>query len=324
MTGRVNEAIATLYASAFQAPFDTFQNFTFGVVSEVLPFDSAAWMVGVHEINQLNSACYYKRPPIDVPRYLERYGASDGVRTFSANDPGTPYRIEDTIDLEMYRTLPIYLEAGVAGGIEYAMGITLREPVTGLFDFIVLYRADRSSPFSDAERSAFELLVPHMAAAWRHRQIVGLFEQSKGAVLGEMSSKRIHAVVDDFGAVYVADTDFAAALNDAFDGWMGNKLPPALQSFVASEERKTILAGLEFVINRSANRHILSIHGGSANAALISDGERRTAGLFAEGHTHHQIAQMLGISHHTVRNQLANVYRKLDVHSKLELVRALS
>jgi DNA-binding CsgD family transcriptional regulator len=320
----VNEVIATLYESAFQAPFDTFQNFTFGVASDVLPFDSAAWMVGVHELDQLNSACYYKRPPIDVPRYLERYGAADGVRNFSANDPGTPYRIEDTIDLETYRALPIYLEAGVAGGIEHAMGITLCEPVTGLFDFIVLYRADRACPFSDADRLYFGLLAPHMAAAWRHRQIVGLFEQSKGAVIGEMASKRIHAVVDDFGAVYAADPDFPAALNDAFDGWTGNKLPEAVRKFVASEERKATLAGLDFVINRSANRHILSIHGGSANAALISEGELRTARLFADGHKHHQIAQHLGISHHTVRNQLANVYRKLDIHSKLELVRALA
>jgi DNA-binding CsgD family transcriptional regulator len=323
VSDQMNEAIATLYGSAFQAPFGTFQQFTFDVISDILAFDSAAWLVGVHEINQLNSACYYQRPAIDVPRYLERYGASDGVRNFSANDPGTPYRIEDTVDLETYRTLPLYLEAGVAGGIEYAMGVTLREPVTDLFDFIVLYRADRACPFSDDERASFRTLAPHMATAWRHRQIVGLFEQSKGAVLGELASTRIHSVVDDLGAIYVADSDFAAALNDSFDGWTGSSLPDPLKAFIASGEMKTTLAGLDFVINRSANRHILSIHGGSANGTL-SEGEKRTARLFAEGHTHHQIAQLLGISHHTVRNQLANVYRKLDIHSKLELVRVLA
>jgi DNA-binding NarL/FixJ family response regulator len=319
---QTNEAIVTLYESAFQAPFDTFQHFTFGVISDVLAFDSAAWMVGAHEINQLNSASYYKRPPIDVPRYLERYGSDDSVRNSATADPGTPYRIEDSIDLETYRTLPIYLEAGRAGGIEYAMGVTLREPVTGLFDYIVLYRADQACPFSDADRAALQALAPHMAAAWRHRQIVGLFEQSKGAVLGELATKRIHAVVDDLGAIYVADTDFAAALNDAFDGWTGSILPAPLREFIVTGEKKATVAGLEFVINRSGNRHILSIHGSPHNAAL-SDGEQRTARLFADGQTHHQIAQQLGISHHTVRNQIANVYRKLDVHSKVELTRLL-
>jgi DNA-binding CsgD family transcriptional regulator len=203
-----------------------------------------------------------------------------------------------------------------------AMGVTLREPVTGLFDYIVLYRADQACPFSDVERAVFQALAPHMAAAWRHRQIVGLFEQSKGAVLGEFATKRIHAVIDDLGAIYVADNDFAAALNDAFDGWTGSILPEPLRDFIATGEKNATVAGLEFVINRSGNRHILTLHGGPQNIAL-SEGEHRTARLFASGHTHQQIAQQFGISHHTVRNQIANVYRKLDVHSKVELTRLL-
>jgi DNA-binding CsgD family transcriptional regulator len=63
---------------------------------------------------------------------------------------------------------------------------------------------------------------------------------------------------------------------------------------------------------------------GSLREGDFADKGQLAQQLFAEGHTHHQIALQLGISHHTVRNQLANVYRKLDIHSKLELVRALT
>jgi DNA-binding CsgD family transcriptional regulator len=323
ISDQLHRVIASLYDAAFQAPFETFQHFTFDVLADVLAFDSAAWMVGIHALDQLNNACYYGRPAIDVPRYLERYGDQDGVRSFSAGDPGTPYRIEDTINLETYRTLPIYLEAGRAGGIEYAMGVTLREPVTDLFDFIVLYRANASEPFSDDDRAALGVLAPHMAAAWRHRQIVELFEVSKGAAAGQIVSTRVHAVVDDLGGIYAADAAFGAVPKESFEGWSGKTLPPPLKTFLASGQNHVSVAGLDFVLNRSAQRHILTIHGPSPETPL-SAGELRTAQMFAAGETHQQIAQTLSISHHTVRNQISAAYRKLGVHSKVALARALA
>jgi FixJ family two-component response regulator len=39
---------------------------------------------------------------------------------------------------------------------------------------------------------------------------------------------------------------------------------------------------------------------------------------------HKQIARELGVSHHTVRNQLAHLYRKLDLHNKASLAQYLA
>jgi DNA-binding CsgD family transcriptional regulator len=322
LSDQLHQAIASLYESAFQSPLESFQQFTFDCVGEVLPFDSGAWMVGVHETNQLNSAFHYQRPAIDVARYLERYGDDDGVRRLSANSPGTPFRIEDTIDLETYRTLPIYQEAGRLGGIEYAMGITLREPVTGLLDFLVLYRADKACPFSDEERTAFKALAPHMAAAWRHRQIVGLFKIAKGAGDGHLVPQRGHGMVDNLGTVFAADPDFAQALSDAFGGWTGTILPSAVKAFIASDDHQASINGLDLLLTRGEQRHILTVSD-SASPSPLSEGELRTAKLFAAGNTYHEIAQMLGLSHYTVRNQLSAAYRKLGVHSKVELAAAI-
>lgn len=52
--------------------------------------------------------------------------------------------------------------------------------------------------------------------------------------------------------------------------------------------------------------------------------ELNVADRFAKGMTHSQIAAILHVSPHTVRNQLAQVYQKLGVHSKIELMRAMS
>lgn len=56
----------------------------------------------------------------------------------------------------------------------------------------------------------------------------------------------------------------------------------------------------------------------------LAPSELSVADRFAKGMTHSQIAALLHVSPHTVRNQLAQVYQKLGVHSKIELMRAMS
>jgi DNA-binding CsgD family transcriptional regulator len=58
-------------------------------------------------------------------------------------------------------------------------------------------------------------------------------------------------------------------------------------------------------------------------ALLLSAGELRTAQMFAAGHTYSEIADALTLSRYTVRNQLSAAYRKLEVHSKLEMARVI-
>ena len=52
---------------------------------------------------------------------------------------------------------------------------------------------------------------------------------------------------------------------------------------------------------------------------ILSPREFVVAKRFAAGMSHKQIARELGVSHHTVRNQLAHLYRKLNLHDKMSL-----
>jgi DNA-binding CsgD family transcriptional regulator len=56
---------------------------------------------------------------------------------------------------------------------------------------------------------------------------------------------------------------------------------------------------------------------------LLAPAELNVADRFAKGMTHSEIASQLDISPHTVRNQIAQVYQKLGIHSKAELVRVM-
>ena len=52
---------------------------------------------------------------------------------------------------------------------------------------------------------------------------------------------------------------------------------------------------------------------------VLTPREFVVARRFANGMSHKQIARELGVSHHTIRNQLAHLYRKLNLHDKEEL-----
>jgi DNA-binding CsgD family transcriptional regulator len=58
-------------------------------------------------------------------------------------------------------------------------------------------------------------------------------------------------------------------------------------------------------------------------AAELTSREREVVARVAEGRTNHEIGPLLGISPHTVRKHLENVYEKLDTHTRTGAVAAV-
>jgi DNA-binding CsgD family transcriptional regulator len=61
-----------------------------------------------------------------------------------------------------------------------------------------------------------------------------------------------------------------------------------------------------------------------AGAGALTTNERRVAGMAADGHSNVQIADALYVSRKTVEKHLSSAYRKLNVHAREELPRALT
>lgn len=65
-------------------------------------------------------------------------------------------------------------------------------------------------------------------------------------------------------------------------------------------------------------------HDGHARAAALTPRDREVAGLLLQHKSYKEVANALGLSFLTVQTKVKVIYAKLSVHSRAELVQALS
>jgi DNA-binding NarL/FixJ family response regulator len=57
-----------------------------------------------------------------------------------------------------------------------------------------------------------------------------------------------------------------------------------------------------------------------AGGVALTSQESRVLTLAAKGYTYDEVAELMGVSRHTVMTYVKRIYRKLQVHSKTEAV----
>lgn len=90
---------------------------------------------------------------------------------------------------------------------------------------------------------------------------------------------------------------------------------------VAIEERP---AGIVFRLTGETEQHVpfnlnCTLH--ATSASPLTTAEAAVAELLCEGRTRAQIARARGVSENTVKSQIRQIFRKLNVDSRVELVR---
>ncbi|OWW20570.1 helix-turn-helix transcriptional regulator [Noviherbaspirillum denitrificans] len=130
------------------------------------------------------------------------------------------------------------------------------------------------------------------------------------------------ALVNSQGIIEIADDRVKDLLLQEWPLLRGVALPKtALASLLATSSYR----GKSIEIQASRKAGYLACTMQKIHAAtLLTPSEISAVQCFARGMTHSAIAFQFGVSPHTVRNQLANAYRKLGVHSKAELIRVIS
>jgi DNA-binding CsgD family transcriptional regulator len=303
----IHRVTSLMQEALFHIPHTEYQNFVLEVIRAHIPFDSAAWWnpkTGLYLINQ---------DSLNIARFVMHYADQDLVRVAASASPGQAFRIEDT--MSDYRSRPIYLELGKSIGIEQALGMILVDPATHFEDYFVLWRARADTPFSDSERTDLPAYARAMVTAWGQRQAL---DQMMRAAEGT----RQYALVTNNGIITAAGAGFSERLTELFGDGDGQDMPPTLCALLGKGDGCTKIGDGNIRTASIGEFRIISI-GPATQPSSLSTAEMRTALLFAAGSDYKSIAAQLGLSTHTVRNQISSAYRKLGVHSKMGLAEAI-
>lgn len=205
-------------------------------------------------------------------------------------------------------------------GIAHVMCTAMISMHAGLYWVMSTYRASEDKPFSETERQAMELIVPHMFAAARRARIGQLRVRTHVAD----GHGQAAAIANETAIVLEAEPAFAALLAEGWPGWTGPLLPAQAAESIASGLPARINAG-RIVLRMDAADGVVLLHARHAVPAdTLTAREREIAEAFSLGETHRDLGIRFGVSPNTVRRHLTNIYEKLGISSKAELDRMLS
>jgi DNA-binding CsgD family transcriptional regulator len=182
----------------------------------------------------------------------------------------------------------------------------------GPFNFFMsLYRFGKSPAFSETETADFLAILRHL------EQALSLSLQFDLAMRVDSHSE--WALIDHDGELFLSSAGFHTALAATLQ--RGQKASTRLKE-LARQDRLSSKQGSMFSRARYSDElWIISLQPHNPWKQL-SHKERQIAELLSLGATSSSIAQKLGVSPNTVRNQTASIYRKMGVHNKVELARA--
>jgi DNA-binding CsgD family transcriptional regulator len=135
--------------------------------------------------------------------------------------------------------------------------------------------------------------------------------------------QRAVALVTVRGYVIAADANFRKLLADEWPDRQGVLLPPEL--VCALNGGRNVYRGqrIEIVLTKQG-QYVACRATALGEENELTPGEYMVARRYATGLSHKKIARELGVSPHTVRNQIAHLYAKLGIHDKAALAQYLT
>lgn len=305
----LNAMILDVHRAGCEVGFDQFQRLMLEEIRALISFDSACWSNAAMDPLALHHPRLFNCDE-SILEELQRLWPQDCFFAALAARPGVTINLSDPETRARLARSQIYGKVGKRYGIACGLGTLQVKPVSAHYEFLVLWRNDSKSPFSEAERLGMELLMPHLMQAHRIACQRAIFKDTR-------RRSGNWGVADAWGFVHQATPGFVRALNGQWPGWKGSQLPTALLECLRTGQ--SFQAGpLTIDIASRGELHHLEIR---AMGILdrLSPREREIARRYARGETYSAIALALAISPATVRNHLAHCFHKLSVSNKAEL-----
>ena len=306
----LSRVLLELHRAGREAAYNRFQASALELIGEIIPFDSAWWGNAAAEPMEIHRLHLCNCDDSILEAYRP-YMVQDFFRAALVAQPGVSVNLADLTSRARYMRTELYRNFGKPYKVEWSLGTLLVEPVSSLYELLTLWRHDGKKPFSESERKTKELLMPHLAESHRAARL--------REVLGGVHLRQDRwAVADERGYLREASPGFIDCLKEHWPDWQGSLLPEALLECVRSATPYSSTRLKLQIIPKGAFRYVHAL----AFSPLdnLSPREREIAIRYAKGETYAEIATTLHLSPATVRNHIANCYRKLAVNNKAELV----
>lgn len=308
-----------LYKLTGRGPSPEFSRHALDLLQNTLPFDSALWgtFTGTSDGPQPHWRYLHGLPP----QMMEEY---EQVKQYDVLNQQAVAHCGRTINIGLADAGLVAHPAIVAHarrwGMEHTLATMLLESPLNLYTAVCLYRSDPGRPFSETERQFEEAIVPHLVQAW-HLNAVQFLDMPASPASG---LPRARAIVDRYGVLYNVEPGFAPLLQREVRDWEGPRLPMHMVSALDRKQAEHRSRSLVMSIVRELpdDMVLVSLRARAAIDAL-SPREMMVAREFASGKTHKEIAKLFGTSPTTVRTQIQVIYTKLDVRTKVDLVREI-
>jgi DNA-binding CsgD family transcriptional regulator len=311
----INDLIVGLYRFGRDVPMARFQNWALARAREVIDFDSALWRAGGD--SPRDAICLYGQPVQLMEEYVrDGWPAKDFVRARCAAQPGITINMADLTTAPAWHRMPMYRRFARRYGIEWALCTHLVDPSRAVKEVVSLWRHDVLRPFTEDERLAKQLLMPHLAESLRANRRWHFAASAKppGGATAAM------AVCDRGGRLHESTSAFTRTVRTEWPQWTGGDLPIPLVA--ALDKGRFRGERIEVDVQALGDQWLLGARSIGAERQL-GRRELLVARMYARGLTYRAIAARVGVSPATVRNQLRSSFRKLGVTSKLELARRL-
>lgn len=303
-------AVGRIFEAARSQDIASFELTAVRSLERLLGFDGAVWGAGVVTPGaspplRISHACVVDRPASLLDEYGEVAGCDPVTARFLAF-PGESIRIGVA---DYYRDRPSaavgeYLQRHHIAQLLLAdAGGAPDAPQARARRWLTAYR-ESPRPFADGEAAGLRALLP----LWTQAHALCLARQMERMARAAAPAGDAVALCDEAGCIHAAEGGFTDLTGLREGELLGAR--PLPDGVIVSGA----LQPGPWRLLQAARR----------SCAELSARESDVARQFVAGLSAKQIARRLGSSPATVRTQLQAIYRKLGVHTRIDLLRALA
>jgi DNA-binding CsgD family transcriptional regulator len=317
-TRALSEYLLALHTRANDLGYRELQKFALDTLRPLVHFDAALFAVGTLQdgVPHGHDVMLEGKPPEFMTSW-EAVKHEDQLAIAALSNPGTT--VNASVRGPMFAGYDRAIEHCLRWDIEHALCTANIRIQAGLYWVMSLYRRERERAFSEAERAAVEIIVPHAVAAARQARLGQLRSITR---LSEAHGQSA-AIVSGEGLVLEAEPALVELFRAAFREWNGPWLPKELRDRLGPGTSRVVVDPIVVRADTVGDIRLLHVRR-TVIADQLTAREREIAAAFSAGDTYRQIGERLAIAPNTVRRHLANIYAKLGISSKVELDRMVS